>query len=81
MTVAAALWPFTDFPGLLLRHGSLSQAWDRLDSAIRLEILTGATTAADGLTGQDTSWGLLNPEFPDMTQKRERGKVTICRDL
>lgn len=60
------------FPGLLSRHGSMSQAWDRLDSAVRLEILTGAATIFDVSSGQDTLWGLLNPESPNVTRQGER---------
>lgn len=50
----------------------MSQAWDRLDSAVRLEILTGAATIFDVSSGQDTLWGLLNPESPNVTRQGER---------
>lgn len=69
------------FPGLLLRHGAVSQAWHRLDSAARLEILKGADTISDASSGQDTSWGLLNPESPNMTRERERVKVIILAEI
>lgn len=69
------------FPSLLSRHDSVSQAWDRLDSAVRLEILTGAAIIFDVSSGQDTSWGLLNPESPNVTRQGERVKVINLAEI